>query len=157
MSSRRPSALNSLILAITRIAVATRGVGTTVVAPGARRFPSCRVTLPTSPWGSVALATELDDALRGDGAEWQGTLAGHVTSLDGSSATRVDVVVRLDDGRGSLALYATSGPVLEGRLERLMPVRRPGREGTVVQTTFALVRVAGTCIGWLELTTVSAS
>ncbi len=137
--------------------VATRGVGTTAVAPGARRFPSCRVTLPTSSWGTVALATDPDEPLYGDGGEWRGVLTGHATIFAADRRTRADAALRLGDGEGALTLYGSDGSVLAGRLERLIPVRRPGREGTVVETTFALVRVAGTCVGWLEVTTVSAS
>ncbi|HEY2385879.1 MAG TPA: hypothetical protein VGK30_02875 [Candidatus Binatia bacterium] len=42
--------------------------------------------------------------------------------------------------------------VLASALERRIPVRRPGREGSVVETFFAICRATGTAPGWLDLT-----
>lgn len=137
-----------------RTLVLTRGVAVTTLPAAARRLPSCRVTLPTSPWGTVALATEADDPLRADGARWIGTLRGVATALDAGSVLRVAGDLSFADAERSLALREAGGRILEGTLERLLPVRRPGREGTVVETTFALLRNGGTLVGWLEVSMV---
>jgi hypothetical protein len=134
--------------------VLTRGVAVTSLASDARRLPSCRVTLPTSPWGTVAFVTEADDPLRADGARWIGTLHGAATSRAAGSVLRVAGNLSFVDGEPSLALRESDGRTLEGTLERLLPVRRPGREGTVVETTFALLRIAGALVGWLEVSMV---
>lgn len=143
-----------LVVDGTRTRVVTRGVAVTTLASASRRLPSCRVTLPTSPWGTVALVTEPDDPLRADGLRWIGTLHGAATSLDAASILRVAGDLSFADGERSLALRESGGRTLEGTLERLLPVRRPGREGTVVETTFALLRIAGTFVGWLEVSMV---
>lgn len=143
-----------LVLDGERTSVAARGVAATVVAPHPRRLPSCRVTLPSSPWGTVALVTEADAPLRADGSRWIGTLRGAATALDARAIVGVDGQLSLAAEDRSLTLRAAGGPSLEGRLERLLPVRRPGREGTVVETTFAMLRIAGACVGWLEVSIV---
>lgn len=137
-----------------RTPIATRGVAMTTIATAVRRLPSCRVTLLSSPWGTVALVTELDGPLRADGARWIGTLSGPATLLDGRSVLCVDGTLSFAEDERSLALREPGGRALEGTLERLLPVRRPGRDDTVVETTFALLRVAGTCVGWLEVSMV---
>ena len=40
---------------------------------------------------------------------------------------------------------------LRASLERIMPVLRPGPGGTVVETTYAMVRAGERSIGWLEM------
>ena len=62
--------------------------------------------------------------------------------------------LQISSCEGGLVLEVGSvGPErLTGSLERLIPVWRPGRGGTVVETTFALVRVGGSCTGWVEVT-----
>jgi hypothetical protein len=37
----------------------------------------------------------------------------------------------------------------------MIPVRRPGPLGSVIATTFALVRVDGVSVGWLEASVVN--
>jgi hypothetical protein len=137
-----------------RTPVLTRGAAVTALASAVRRLPSCRVTLPTSPWGTVALVTEPEDPLRADGARWIGTLHGAAASLDARSRLRVAGDLSFVEAERSMALRASYGRALHGTLERLLPVRRPGREGTVVETTFALLRIAGTCVGWVEVSMV---
>ena len=137
-----------------RSRVATRGVGMTAIPTGARRLPSCRVTLPTSPWGTIALVTDADDPLRADGARWIGTLRSAVTSLDEGSVLRVAGAMSFADGERLLTLRDAGGRVLDGTLERQLPVPRPGRECTVVETTLALQRAAETWVGWLEVSMV---
>jgi hypothetical protein len=66
--------------------------------------------------------------------------------------------IRLGAASGEILLQIPpesgwAGP-LRGALERLLPVRRPGPFGSVVETTFALVRVDGESVGWLELSVI---
>jgi hypothetical protein len=53
--------------------------------------------------------------------------------------------LRLETADG--ATHALASP-----LERRIPVRRPGREGSVVETFFAICRQTGGAPGWLDLT-----
>ncbi len=53
-----------------------------------------------------------------------------------------------------LRLDAADGTssTITAALERLIPVRRPGRDGAVIETAFAICRGAGNALGWLDLT-----
>jgi hypothetical protein len=119
-------------------------------------LPSCRVTLPDSPWGTVALATHAEVPLTHDEGRWTGTLHGTTWSAEGGVATSAGAELRFaaDSNRLALVGDARRGTPLHASLERLIPIRRPGREGTVVETTFALVRVRGACAGWVELSRI---
>jgi hypothetical protein len=129
-------------------AIATRGLATHADTSVRPRFPSCRVTLPIGPWGDLLLVPDGDRPWL-----WEdGCLSGGLVAA-GDVAVRVLGEVRLGATAGTLHLARTHGPGprrLHASLERLIPVRRPGPRGTVVATTFALVRVAGRSVGWLE-------
>ncbi len=129
-------------------AIATRGFVTRAEAAGRPRFPSCRITLPVGPWGALVLVAD-DDA-------WQlhdDVLVGGLV-VRGHAARRGRAEVRLGATTGTLRLDLDDGSSGSARvdavLERVIPVRRPGPFGSVVATTFALVRVGARSMGWLE-------
>jgi hypothetical protein len=139
-----------------RTRVASRGLAVTSVPAGARRLPSCRVTLPASAWGTVALATDVNRPLQSEGMRWRGAVSGVATALAERGSVSARVVLALGGATPSMTLES-GGRILAGTLERLIPVRRPGRDGSVVETTFALFRVAGACAGWVEVSMLSAT
>jgi hypothetical protein len=122
------------------------------------RLPSCRVTLPASPWGALVLDGDPETAWTWDDGRLMGRLAGTGAAHGAAIAADCDVRLAADAGTITLAIAAPERGAarLVGFLERLIPVRRPGREGTVVETTFALVRVDGANMGWAEITVVKA-
>jgi hypothetical protein len=89
----------------------------------------------------------------------RGTLVGTVENGSGPVAVRALATIRIGESTGSLMLEPTSGwrgtEPLSGSLERMIPVRRPGPLGSVIATTFALVRVDGASVGWLEASVVN--
>ena len=120
---------------------------------GARRLPSLRVTLPDSAHGHLALASSAAEPA-GTGTRF--TLAGHACAPDhvtvGGTA---HVVLGREDGSVALTLATPGAPAtrLEATLDRVIPIRRPGRAGTVIRTAYARCRIAGRTAGWIELTT----
>jgi hypothetical protein len=75
-------------------------------------------------------------------------------SSNGRLRVRMAGEVRLGDACGEILLrapHASEWEALHGTLERLLPVRRPGPFGSVVETVFAVVRMGGQSVGWLEL------
>ncbi|MEO6027486.1 MAG: hypothetical protein ABIR79_11525 [Candidatus Binatia bacterium] len=140
-----------------RQTIAARGVATSrSETHTGHALPTCRLTLPAAPWGGSLLGVERGATMVA-GAD--GFLTG---SLVGQIATPVDVVtararVDIDLGttEGTLVLAIEEPPALArtvtATLERAIPVRRPGRDGAVVETTFALVRVEGSYLGWIEV------
>src|SRR5262249_941279 len=113
--------------------IVARGVwtdGDTLKPP---RLPSCRVTLPVSPWGALVLEPDPDAIWTWD----DGRLLGRLAAIGGEShgesiAAECDVRLAADAGTITLAITFPERPAerLVGSLERLIPVRRPGREGT---------------------------
>lgn len=140
-----------------RQAVAVRGVATNRSETHmGQALPTCRLTLPTAPWGSSLLGVERGTTLA---AGLDGSLTG---SLVGKIALPVDVVgararvdVHLGTTEGTLVLVIEEPTALArtitATMERAIPVRRPGRDGAVVETTFALVRAEGVYLGWIEV------
>ena len=67
-------------------------------------------------------------------------------------------MIYVSSQRGTLVLEGTDEDAhdlsMSAMLERVIPVRRPGPHGTVVETRFALVRAAGQAVGWVELSVV---
>lgn len=140
-----------------RQVVAVRGVTThrTETHTGSS-FPACRLILPTAPWGGSSFGLDRGVALTAtaDGG-LAGRLVGQIESADGVVTAHARVAIDLATTGGTLALVIEE-PVALARtvraiLERAIPVRRPGREGTVVETTFALVRAGGAYLGWIEV------
>jgi hypothetical protein len=122
----------------------------------AQHFPQCRLILPDAPWGASSWTRDRDRplALGADGSV-SGGLRGEVATGAGVVAMRAEVEIALATNGGTLRLRV-DGPASEGvtftaRLERAIPVRRPGRDGAVIETTFALVRVENDYLGWLEV------
>jgi hypothetical protein len=134
---------------------AVRGVATNRSATfAAQRFPSCRITLPEWPDGPSSWSADCDEPLLSlpDGS-LRGALIGEVSSARGV-AVRADVALHLTGGGGTFEMACRGPrplPPLHATLERPIPVRRPGRHGAVVETTFALVRTAGRHLGWIEV------
>ena len=130
---------------IQTIALRTDGAG----AP-TRGLPALRVVLPQTAFGSVALASLSGDVHNG---ELRFALAGHA-----------DIGPHREDVTGT-AMLRIEGPVatlvarvgtreLVGRVERLIPIRRPGRPGMILHTTYGLCHLgAPDGTGWLELAT----
>lgn len=138
-------------------AIATRGVASNsgVLAP--RPLPDCRITLPISPLGALLLDVDPAQPLvHRDRRRLVGALVGTAWAGAKSAAVRASCDLQMTASAGSIALEVISGDGrserLIGVLDRLIPIRRPGREGTVIETTFALVRIGGSRLGWVEVT-----
>ena len=58
-------------------------------------------------------------------------------------------------GRLALEIAGTGAKRMVGMLERMIPVRRPGRFDSVIETTYATIRAGDASIGWAEVTTVA--
>ena len=113
------------------------------------------MTLPTSPWGALMLGMNpsappiwrTDSCVLG---VLVGTMGGN-----GRVAVHVGCDLQLSSPTGSLTLALVNANThrdpIQGTLERMIPVRRSGREGTVIETIFALVRVDDRCCGWVEV------
>jgi hypothetical protein len=140
--------------------IAARAVAIDSDAVVSQRIPNCRIILSSSPWGSVMLEGAPEEPLEWrDGDRMVGTLIG-TRWLDGGRDVvhaKCDLRLAATESAIDLALViGTERPQrVAGRLERLIPVRRPGRDGTVIETTFALVRAQSRCAGWVEITVAS--
>jgi hypothetical protein len=130
------------------------------VAPWApAAMPSLRLTLPETPLGPVELrAAGGTGALAATPCDTRVTFA--VSSRTDDAHARPPVrgtaVVNVEGESGSLHLALSDGSGdrwrAGGELQRLVPVRRPGRPaGAVVHVTYALCRFPGLAAGWLEL------
>lgn len=118
-----------------------------------------RITLTTSPWGAFALHDPAHEPWDPDDQEPRsGTMVTTRNDTDASVAAQARYALRLSASEGTLELTVddASGRSFRciGALERLIPVRRPGRGDTVVETTFAMIRVDGRPCGWAEMTTI---
>lgn len=131
---------------------------------GGDRPPSAHLVLPASPLGDLdlrstvpagapaafdtpAAGAPLDDirfAVHGT-AERDGAAVAVRGVADLRLASRPAAVLRLESDGGATA-------TVEGAVERVIPVRRPGHAGTVVETFYALLRPPGACPGWIEIT-----
>jgi hypothetical protein len=132
-----------------------------------QRHPSARLVLPGTALGDLDLRSTHVRVVASDGpAPHTRAEAFHIESTglawrDGGTAP-VSAVAELRLGaRAAAHIRVESGGghihVLEGTLERLIPVRRPGAPGTVVETLFALYRTSAAAAGWLELTVEHAA
>lgn len=129
--------------------IATRGLVTLAETGTRPRFPSCRITLPDTSWGALVLVAD-------DERPWElrdGGLVGGLVAR-GRPALRAEAEVRLGATNGTLRLEVGDdlgcAERIEAVLERVIPVRRPGPFGSVIATTFALVRVGARSVGWFE-------
>jgi hypothetical protein len=140
--------------------IAARAVATLVETFAPQGLPSCRIALPASPWGALLLDGDREEPLlwRQDG-RLSGALVGTARAAAESLPVRAICDLTLTARSGSLMLEiagdAGESDRLLGTLERLIPVRRPGREGSVIETTFALVRCDGRYLGWVEISVVA--
>lgn len=132
-----------------------------------QRHPSARLVLPGTALGDLELRSTHVRVVASDGpAPHTRAEAFHIESTglawrDGGTAP-ISAVAELRLGaRAAAHIRVESGGghihVLEGPLERLIPVRRPGAPGTVVETLFALYRTSAAAAGWLELTVERAA
>ncbi len=141
-------------LAGRRHRIEARGLATRTEAPARSQFPHCRVTLVIGPSMSCTLTTRPGDTTEWANGRLRATLVGTVYGGDEAVAVEVAGEVRIGVDAGSFVLDGLSGwpSCLEGSLERLLPVRRPGPLELVIETTFALMRIDGRSVGWLEVT-----
>jgi hypothetical protein len=121
-----------------------------------RGHPTARVTLPGTPWGDLDLrSSAVGDAAASsaDSRAFRFALTGvawrdhRSYPLRGTGdivlAAASPLCLSLDDGEQR---------VLHGTLARLIPVRRPGAAGTVIETIYALCCLDGAPPGWVEVT-----
>jgi hypothetical protein len=96
------------------------------------------------------------DAAEPLAAPERGRLTGALVGDDaGAKHLRVACDVRWARAAGTLRLVTPAGQAVAGRLERLIPVRRPGREGAVIEGTYAVVRLATGDVGWAEIAVIA--
>ncbi len=142
-----------------RHVVATRGVLTAAERLSFPRLPSLRLTVPKSPWGSLACTPDPEQPFVD---VEPGRLAGSLLVRAAQAGVRRAACdLRWSRAAGTIELlFASDGDRAEqltGRLERLVPVRRPGRDGAVIEGTYALVRFATGDVGWAEIAVVARS
>ena len=140
-----------------RHAIATRGVLTAIERLSVPRLPALRLTLPASPWGPLTFTADPEQPLVARG---RGRLAGALVACDAqASVLRAGCELAWSRAAGTIELaIARDGDQLRplaGQLERLIPVRRPGRDGSVIEGTYALVRFVTGEVGWAEITVVA--
>jgi hypothetical protein len=147
------------------IRTVARAVDASMATPP--RYPCARLTCPATALGHLTLVGFAEDQPPPESslsftAPRRFRLAldpSHSHAAGGLPVTGTcDVLLAPPDGR--LVLTVATGAaepcILTGTLERLIPVRRPGRAGTVVLTVYALCRLGGNLFGWLELSTEQA-
>jgi hypothetical protein len=139
--------------------IATRGLATYADGPMRPRFPSCRVTFSVGATEGMTLTADGDEFVEWADELLRATFVTSPASSNGRLRVRMAGEVRLGDACGEILLRAPHGSgwePLHGTLERLLPVRRPGPFGSVVETVFAVVRMGGQSVGWLELSVLRA-
>jgi len=119
-------------------------------------LPSMRLTLPATPLGGLDLASDGFDAAAGTRILHEGDVLGFTLAGRTSAGTPVTGVCELGIAAecGSVHVALTNGRAAHefaGALERIIPVRRPGRDGAVVETRYALCRFPHLAPGWLEV------
>ncbi|MBI3767230.1 MAG: hypothetical protein HY271_01915 [Deltaproteobacteria bacterium] len=132
-----------------------------------RRHPSARLVLPGTALGDLELcSTDAGDS-SSEGprssaltAVFRFALTGTAWSDMRSTPVRGVADVHLDEPatvRVRVQTASGASRVLAGRPERLIPVRRPGSSGSVVESVYALCRFTVAPTGWLELTVEHAA
>jgi hypothetical protein len=126
-------------------------------------LPSAHLVLPETSLGhldlwSHAAPAAATDAGSGDPADdglLRLSVEGTACNRETMSTVRGSVEIRglpPVDVRLHLETADRTHHTLGSALERRIPVRRPGREGTVIETFFAICRDTGVAPGWLDLT-----
>ncbi len=141
-------------LADRSIGIETVGLRTDGGGAPTRGLPSLRLVFPQASFGALALAS-LSGVV--DAGELRFALAGHAEREGRREAITGTAVVQL--GTEAATLVARVGArELIGRVERLIPIRRPGRPGMILHTTYGLCQLAETPVatGWIELVTEHA-
>jgi hypothetical protein len=128
-----------------------------------QHFPFARFTLPATPLGHLALASQgtSDPPSDPDSSSlrvrrFHLALAGTAWRDDGPRTVTGTCDVILTHSGGQLRLDVTAAGetrVFTATLERLIPVRRPGRARSVILTVFALCLPTGCPAGWIEVST----
>lgn len=137
--------------------IATRGVATVVDPPAMPRAPRGCITLPAASAGSILLTIE---SLEIDGApdRYRAALSGRFWNDRDHVSLLAEATIELGANDGTLLVSCPDlALTVPARLERVIPVLRPGPNQTIVRTTFALVRAAGEAIGWLEMSVLGAA
>jgi len=126
------------------------------LAGGSGRVPALRLTLPETPLGRCDLVSSAAEAqavgMRAPTDEaFVFTIAG-TTSNGTPLAGRCDLTIGARSGSMRLTVTGSAGAYeVTGVLERVIPVRRPGRAGSVIETRYALCRCPMLAPGWIEL------
>jgi hypothetical protein len=128
----------------------------------AQQFPHCRLTLPEGPWGPSSWSRDRERPLvAGADGSVTGTLRGEVASVDGVRTMCAEIEIVRTTAGDTLRMWidddSTPRRTIVAGVERAIPVRRPGRDGAVVETTFALVRVQERYVGWFEISVERAA
>ncbi len=144
------------------ISTVAQGLAGPLAVPD-QHFPFARFTLPATPLGHLALVSEhaSDPAPDPDSSSlrarrFQFALTGTAWRNDGSRTVAATCDLTLTPSGGQLRLdvdAAGETRVFTAALERLIPVRRPGRARSVVLTVFALCVPSGGPAGWIEVST----
>jgi len=140
--------LGDRTMAIRTVALRTDGGGAAT-----RGLPTLRLVAPQSPFGALALASLSGVVHAG---ELQFELAGHVEHGGEREELTGTAAVRVGDDSGTLAVQVGTRELV-GRVERLIPIRRPGGPGKILHTTYGLCYFGSPPnTGWIELVTEHA-
>jgi hypothetical protein len=150
----------------TRHRVRARAWASAGLAPP-QRHPSARLVLPGTALGDLELcSTAAGDSPSEESRKSALTAVFHFaltgTAWSDTRSTPVRGVADVHLGESASVRVRVQAPggeshLLAGRLDRLIPVRRPGSSGSVVETVYALCRLAAAPTGWLELTVEHAA
>ena len=131
--------------------VATRGVAMLVDPTVRVPMVPGRIGLPGAAGGSMVLTMNTVETIPAAEGH-QAALFGRRWTEAGFTTMHATATIALGSPSPTLLLQSRERDVVvSARLERLMPVLRPGPHRAVVETTYALVRVDDRAIGWLEL------
>jgi hypothetical protein len=129
----------------------------------ASTYPSLRVVLPATSLGHLVLSSDSAAAVAAEdnvGPDLAFAVTGRACRTHEHTTMTGTATLALDDGGAArtVLLRASDGRWrATGTVDRLIPVRRPGRAGRVVHTTYARCRFADAPPGWLELSTEHAA
>ena len=128
----------------------TRGVATMVEPEARYTGVRGRIALPDAPTGALLLTMK---SLQPAGAPHQheAVLTGRLWTDEESVPTTATATITLASDPTLILESHEPDLRLRASLERIMPVLRPGPGGTVVETTYAMVRAGERSIGWLEM------
>jgi hypothetical protein len=126
------------------------------LAGGSGRVPALRLTLPETPLGPCDLVSSGAEAqpagLRAPTDEAFVFAIAGATSNGTLVTGRCDLTIGARSGSLRLTVRGSAGEHdVTGVLERVIPVRRPGRAGSVIEIRYALCRCPTLAPGWIEL------